>query len=112
MPLALLIEQRVPVASRVPPAPQAGLLRGTTLWLDFPFPAFPENMVGSVQHCKHSLHMAGMQAHWAASPAAVLLEGLPAAAGAHNQADGKHCSLYLPAGPLGGGAGSCVLCSD
>jgi hypothetical protein len=23
---------------------QAGLLRGTTLWLDFPFPAFPENM--------------------------------------------------------------------
>jgi len=26
---------------------QAGLLRGTTLWLDFPFPAFPENMVGA-----------------------------------------------------------------
>lgn len=27
------------------PALQAGMLRGTTLWIDFPFPAFPENMV-------------------------------------------------------------------
>lgn len=58
---------RLTLVSAAHLCPQAGVLRGTCLWIDFPFPAFPENM-GHWAEVLLPVYSALVEGAWAQRP--------------------------------------------